>query len=124
MAADVPFSAIDHVQLAMPGGEEERARQFYVDVLGLIESSKPKELAERGGVWFRSGEVAIHLGVDPNFRPSTKAHPAFRCANYGVLLEQLAHHGVTIIRDQNPFEGKEHCYISDTFGNRIELLSE
>ena len=27
--------SIDHVQLAMPPGEEDRARAFYVDVLGM-----------------------------------------------------------------------------------------
>ena len=45
---------IEHVQLAMPPGEEDRARAFYVEVLGLTEIPKPPDLAVRGGCWFVS----------------------------------------------------------------------
>ena len=117
-------SRIDHVQLAMPAGGEDRARAFYVDALGLDEIAKPPELAKRGGAWFRSGDVCVHLGVDSDFKPAKKAHPAFRCANYVGLLERLRKHGVEIIPDENLFEGKRHCYVSDSFGNRIELIAD
>ena len=70
---DVWFSAIDHVQLAMPAGGEETARRFFVDVLCMIELPKPPELARRGGCWFESGSVQIHLGVEGDFRPAKKA---------------------------------------------------
>src|SRR5215510_12702350 len=66
----------DHVQLAMPAGKESAARAFYSDVLGLVEESKPANLAPRGGVWFRGGALRLHLGIDPNFRAAGKAHPA------------------------------------------------
>jgi hypothetical protein len=65
----VPFTAIDHVQLAMPPDGEEAARHFYRDLLGMAEIPKPPELAKRGGCWFESGEVQIHLGVEKDFRP-------------------------------------------------------
>jgi len=64
-----PFAAIDHVQLAMPAGEEAAARKFYSDLLGMEEIPKPLELAKRGGCWFESGSVQIHLGVEDAFRP-------------------------------------------------------
>jgi catechol 2,3-dioxygenase-like lactoylglutathione lyase family enzyme len=118
-----PFSRIDHIQLAMPPGEEDRARTFYVGVLGLEEIPKPPELAARGGAWFRSGSVFLHLGVDPDFHPAKKAHPAFRCADYDALLARLREHAVDLVPDDRPFDGKPHCYISDPFGNRIELIA-
>ena len=68
--------ALDHVQLAMPAGHEARARAFYQGILGLGEQPKPPVLAARGGCWFSNGEVALHLGVDGDFRPARKAHPA------------------------------------------------
>jgi catechol 2,3-dioxygenase-like lactoylglutathione lyase family enzyme len=117
-----PFSRIDHIQLAMPAGSEATARAFYTGVLGLEELPKPPELAGRGGAWFRSGTVTLHLGVDPNFRPATKAHPAFRCAQFAALVERLREHDVEIVADATAFEGSEHCYIADPFGNRIELI--
>ncbi|MEJ7722438.1 MAG: GntR family transcriptional regulator [Ilumatobacteraceae bacterium] len=67
---------VDHVQLAMPVGGEADARRFYTDVLGLAEVPKPAALAARGGCWFESGEVRVHLGVEDDFHPARKAHPA------------------------------------------------
>jgi catechol 2,3-dioxygenase-like lactoylglutathione lyase family enzyme len=93
-----PFTAIDHVQLAMPPGQEQEqaARSFYAGVLGMREIPKPTELAARGGCWFESGSVQIHLGVDKNFRPAKKAHPALRCANYDALLSMLRASGIAV----------------------------
>jgi hypothetical protein len=72
---DAFFTAIDHIQLAMPVGGEETARRFYVDVLGMTELAKPPELAKRGGCWFLSGTVQVHLGVENDFRPAKKLTP-------------------------------------------------
>ncbi|HEV8331742.1 MAG TPA: hypothetical protein VGQ22_10020 [Steroidobacteraceae bacterium] len=46
------ITGIDHVQLAMPAGQEEIAREFYARTLGIPEVPKPPELAKRGGAWF------------------------------------------------------------------------
>lgn len=116
-----PFTAIDHVQLAMPKGEEEAARRFYRDVLGMKELAKPTELAKRGGCWFESGGVQIHLGVEQDFRPAKKAHPALRCADYAPLTAKLRAAGVEVIPD-DAIPGTVRCYIHDVFGNRIELI--
>jgi catechol 2,3-dioxygenase-like lactoylglutathione lyase family enzyme len=114
----------DHVQLAMPARAESAARRFYVDILGLEEIPKPTELARRGGAWFRSGSVLVHLGVDAEFHPAIKAHPAFRCADYAGLVERLRAFGVEIVPDEGLIEGKGHCYVSDPFGNRLELIAD
>ena len=68
------LQAIDHVQAAMPAGEEERARGFYRDLLGLPEQPNPPELAKRGGCWFESPRVKVHCGVEDPFAPAKKAH--------------------------------------------------
>jgi catechol 2,3-dioxygenase-like lactoylglutathione lyase family enzyme len=67
---------IDHVQLAMPSGREAEARAFYEGVLGIPEVSKPPNLAKRGGCWFVRDALKVHLGVENDFRPARKAHPA------------------------------------------------
>src|SRR5579862_5779760 len=69
MATNCPFTVIDHVQLAMPAGAENAARAFYGTLLGMGELEKPQELASRGGCWFESGTVQLHLGVEADFRP-------------------------------------------------------
>lgn len=118
-----PFSAIDHVQLAMPSGGEERARAFYATLLGMREVAKPPGLATRGGCWFECGPVQIHLGVEAEFRPARKAHPALRCFDYGALVARLRAAGVAVTHDAN-IPGVERCHIADPFGNRIELIGE
>jgi len=90
------FTAIDHVQLAMPPGEEEKARAFYGGLLGMKELAKPTELAKRGGCWFESGDAQIHLGVENDFRAAKKAHPALRCRNYAALVQRLRDSGVAV----------------------------
>src|SRR5262249_48190226 len=76
--AGLELTTIDHVQLAIPPGSEDDCRRFYVNVLGLAEKPKPPVLAARGGLWLMAGAVEIHLGVERDFRPAKKAHPAFR----------------------------------------------
>lgn len=113
--------ALDHVQLAMPTGGEDKARAFYRDVLGLAEVSKPTNLARRGGVWFTAGSLKLHLGVEADFRPARKAHPALLVANLRALLETCARAGYPPIEDE-PLEGYSRAYLTDPFGNRIEVL--
>jgi catechol 2,3-dioxygenase-like lactoylglutathione lyase family enzyme len=117
-----PFRAIDHVQLAMPAGEEERARAFYGEVLGMVEVTKPSALRDRGGAWFRSGSVQLHLGVEAAFVPARKAHPALRCTDYDELLKRLQRVGCAVTAAGTLEDGAPHAYVDDPFGNRLELI--
>src|SRR5262245_26006970 len=113
--------AIDHVQLAMPPGEEERARNFYEGILGIEEKPKPEHLAKRGGLWFEDGSVKIHLGVEPEFRPARKAHPALLVAGLNEIIDRCQKAGIAVISDE-PLAGYNRIYVHDPFGNRIELM--
>ena len=115
--------AIDHVQLAMPAGEEEKARAFYNKVLEIEEMPKPPHLAKRGGVWFEQGNLKIHLGVDKNFRSAKKAHPALLVEGLDELAEKCRNAGYEVIADE-PLEDYKRVYVSDPFGNRIELMEK
>jgi catechol 2,3-dioxygenase-like lactoylglutathione lyase family enzyme len=112
---------LDHVQLAMPEGQEDLARRFYVGLLGLTEVEKPAHLAARGGAWFESAGVRIHLGVDPDFRPARKAHPGLLVTNLQGLAESLRGSGHAVAHGE-PLEGYSHVYVDDPFGNRLELM--
>jgi catechol 2,3-dioxygenase-like lactoylglutathione lyase family enzyme len=117
----VTVAAIDHVQLAMPAGGEPEARDFYGVLLGLPEQPKPAHLAKRGGCWFESEAVKIHLGVDTDFRPARKAHPALLVSDLVTLVRRLRTAGVEIVDDE-PLDGYDRVYAYDPFGNRLELL--
>jgi catechol 2,3-dioxygenase-like lactoylglutathione lyase family enzyme len=112
---------IDHVQLAMPPGGEDRARAFYADLLGLQEVPKPAPLAGRGGCWFEAREVRVHLGVEDPFTAARKAHPAFEVDDLAALLERLDAAGVSISPAET-LDSIARAHVDDPFGNRIELL--
>jgi catechol 2,3-dioxygenase-like lactoylglutathione lyase family enzyme len=112
---------IDHVQLAMPPGREEEARAFYERLLGLPEVPKPAEKAKRGGCWFERGAVKVHLGVEQDFRPARKAHPALRVADLDGLVRRLADAGHPC-RDGDTLNEGRSVYVDVPFGNRIELI--
>ena len=113
--------ALDHVQLAMPRGGEERAREFYGSILGLPEVPKPAALAARGGCWFSNGSVQLHLGVEEEFRAAKKAHPALVVEGLDEIVDRCAHAGLETKPDA-PFDGRRRVHVFDPFGNRIELL--
>jgi catechol 2,3-dioxygenase-like lactoylglutathione lyase family enzyme len=106
----------------MPAGEEERARAFYADVFGMTELAKPEALRARGGVWFASGNVQVHLGVDAQFVPARKAHPALRCRDLATLRRRLTSAGHAVTEGGTFEDGAVHAYVDDPFGNRIELI--
>lgn len=112
---------LDHVQLAMPRGGEDQARAFYGEVLGLAERAKPAALAARGGCWFETDAVKIHLGVEQDFRPSAKAHPGLLVGGLDELLGRCRQKG---FRASEPelIEASRRAFVHDPFGNRIELI--
>jgi catechol 2,3-dioxygenase-like lactoylglutathione lyase family enzyme len=114
---------IDHVQVAGPPGCEAAARAFYGRLLGLRELPKPPELAARGGVWFALGRQQLHVGVEDDFRPARKAHPAFTCADPDALAATLEASGAPVSWD-GAIPGVRRFYTADPFGNRLEIVGE
>lgn len=102
----------------MPPGEEATARSFYGAVLGLTETPKPALLAARGGCWFEHGDVRLHLGVEADFVPARKAHPALRLRGLRGFVESRG----LDVRWDDLIEGTVRCHLDDPFGNRIELI--
>lgn len=113
---------LDHVQLAMPAGAEAEAVGFYVGILGFVEVPKPEPLASRGGAWFTAGSAVLHLGVEAEFRPARKAHPALVVDGLDALADQLVAAGHDV-RWDDELPGVRRFHTDDVFGNRLELVS-
>jgi catechol 2,3-dioxygenase-like lactoylglutathione lyase family enzyme len=119
----MPIIALDHVQVAAPNTPEaeEQARGFYGDLLGLTEIEKPDILKKNGGVWFSLGAGQLHVGIEAQFAPARKAHPAFLVSDLAALRAQLEAVGVPTSKAE-PVPGVSRFYVNDPFGNRIELM--
>lgn len=115
------ISALHHVQLAMPVGREAEAEDFYEKILELRRVAKPAHLEARGGCWFEVGDVRLHLGVESEFRPAKKAHPALIVDDLEALKAVFENAGIEVTVDQ-PLPGFDRFYVSDPFGNRLEFL--
>lgn len=98
----------------MPPGREAEARAFYEGVLQIPEVAKPPHLAKRGGCWFERGALKIHLGVEQDFRPAKKAHPAFIVDNLTGLSDRLVAAGHPV-RSEEPLEGYTRVYVDGPF---------
>ena len=114
---------IGHVQLAMPEEGEDEARRFFGRLLGMEEVPKPSALAARGGCWFRADDCEVHLGVDPDFRPQRKAHPAFVVPDLRALAARLEQAGLAVEWDDR-IPGVDRFYVHDPFGNRLEFQQD
>ena len=116
----------------MPRGQEDEARRFYGEALGLEEVTKPPSLIGRGGSWFRAFDdgvvvAEIHLGVDEPFVPANKAHPGLVCASLDELeatAARVARGGYELSwAERDSFEGYIRFHARDGFGNRIEVMA-
>jgi catechol 2,3-dioxygenase-like lactoylglutathione lyase family enzyme len=112
---------IDHVQVAGPPGCEPAARTFYGEILGLREVQKPPALADRGGVWFALGTQELHVGVEQDFRPAHRAHPALTSTRIDELAGRLATAGARVDWNDD-IGGVRRFYTADPFGNRLEIV--
>jgi catechol 2,3-dioxygenase-like lactoylglutathione lyase family enzyme len=112
---------LHHVQLAIPHGGEDACRGFWHGVLGMAELEKPPTLAARGGCWFRSATVEVHLGVEDPFVPARKAHPGLLVDGLPALARRLEAAGHPVTWDDD-FPGHDRFYSADPFGNRLEFL--
>ena len=115
------IARIDHIQIAAPEGCESAARDFYGSLLGMKEIEKPPVLRARGGCWFECGSQQLHIGVELNFQPARKAHPAFSVFKLDDLRKSLEEHGVPVIDDGN-LPDMRRFYAQDPWGNRLEFL--
>ncbi len=117
----MPILSLDHVQVAIPVGGETRAREFYAGILGFTEIAKPTSMADRNSIWFAAGAVNLHLGVEPEFHPAKRAHPAFVVADLDDILAACERAGLSTKPDVS-FNGFRRAHVLDPFGNRLELM--
>ncbi len=117
----MPVLGLDHVQVAIPVGGEAPAREFYSSILGFTEIEKPAAMAGRKSIWFIAGPVNLHLGIEPDFHPAKRAHPAFVVDTLDEIVAACERNGFSTKPDTS-FNGFSRVHVFDPFGNRLELM--
>ncbi|OEH94127.1 VOC family protein [Bacillus solimangrovi] len=119
----ITFKRIDHVQLCIPLGKEEEARNFYCGILGMKEIEKPDSLKSNGGFWLEAGDIQLHIGTESINENKGKRHPAFEVQDIAAARKHLETAKVKI-NEEKIIPGIQRFSFYDPFGNRIELLEK
>lgn len=117
----MPILSLDHVQIAIPAGGEARARDFYYGILGFTEIEKPAAMAGPNSIWFIAGPVNLHLGIEPDFVPAKRAHPALVVDSLDEIVAACERADL-VTRPDISFNGFRRVHVFDPFGNRLELM--
>jgi len=126
---------LDHGALVV--ADEQRAREFYVDGLGLTEVSRPANF-DFPGLWVAVGDQQIHIigeaevgrasGVHTGWRGDELArgyasHLALEVDDFEGYLAGLRERGVELVggpRDRG--DGVQQAYVADPDGHVIEIM--
>jgi predicted enzyme related to lactoylglutathione lyase len=79
-------------------------------------------LRARGGCWFQEGTAEVHVGVERDFQPAKKAHPALAVDDPDALAEKLEKLGYPVTWDNETIPGRRRFHTADGHGNRIEIV--
>ncbi|MBB5354793.1 catechol 2,3-dioxygenase-like lactoylglutathione lyase family enzyme [Anoxybacillus mongoliensis] len=120
---NIVVKRLDHVQICIPIGAEDEARAFYTGVLGFTEIEKPEPLKASGGLWYKVGDIGLHIGVENREGYRSKSHPAFEVENIEAVRRYLEEKGV-MTKDEKAILGVDRFSFLDPFHNRIEFLEK
>ncbi len=113
-------TGLDHIQLGIPVGGEERARGFYVGVLGFEEKVRPAPVSA-DGLWLESGTLRLRLTAMRDFHPADSSHPSLRVAGLREVTRLCREAGYRVVPDEAS-HSVLRAWVFDPFGNRIELV--
>ena len=102
----------------------EQYESYFVGwgTLSLINAGLAEPLRHRGGVFYRGGNVEIHLSLEdePN-NETSRRHLCFEVEDLGTAEAALREAGVEIIPDRQPIAEWVRFYVRDPGGNRVEF---
>ncbi len=115
---------LHHAAITVPKDGEQVAREFYCNVLGLVETKKPESLQGRGGFWLQLDGCQIHISIEDGVeRLKTKAHVALEVSDIEDIKQRIIGYGLKP-EDGTPIPGYDRFEFRDPFGNRMECIAK
>ena len=112
---------MNHAQVNVSRSDLPRAREFYLNFLGLKEVSRPP-VFKSDGFWTNAGTFELHIGVEEGHdRKTTRAHMAYEVSDITHWREKVTKAGYKIT-EQPKIPNHERFHFRDPFGNNIELI--
>jgi catechol-2,3-dioxygenase len=119
-------SGFSHYNLRAPRAMLEQLRDFYCEVVGLVQGPRPE--FRTPGFWlYAGGEPVLHLSetAPGESRPagvvSTFDHAAFRCSGRAEFERNLARRGIEYRTDRPRSINLVQLFLHDPAGNGVEL---
>lgn len=123
----IVIGGLSHVALCI--SSVETSRPFYEDVLGLKPLPRPDLPME--GLWYRAGDVQVHLMVPPDAQELPKREPlreilvaghvSFEVNNVNRSVRKLRESGMSVAVGDY---GIDQAFVLDPSGNLIELIAQ
>jgi catechol-2,3-dioxygenase len=116
----IKFNRLNHIQICIPHGQENKAREFYCDLLSLEEIDKPELLKANGGFWLKVADIHIHIGTE-DMVSASKRHLGFEVDDLHAVKSYLKNSAIRVL-DQQKVNDFERFSFYDYWDNRIELM--
>ncbi len=122
----MPVNTLDHFNLRAPRPMLVQLRDFYRDVVGLVDGERPP--FNYYGFWLYAGDRAVlHLTADEDAFAGDQAprstfdHIAFACSGHADTERRLRELGIDFRHSVVPATGRAQIFLHDPAGNGIEL---
>lgn len=111
---------LDHI--AITTADLDSCRAFWETVFEAQLIDRPDRGVSSEGLWYRIGDLELHLMVRQKPRQKTDQHFALVVADVEEIADRARRMGRQVeTRDNLPgFSGR--CYLYDPDGNRVEIL--
>ncbi len=115
----IRHTAIDHCSVLIT--DLKKAREFYRDIMGLQEITKPKTF-DFVALWFDLGEgQTLHLLQKAQPDTRSPRHFALKVSDARLAREHFRTHNIEI-QETGPIPHCDRFFVHDPDGNRIELI--
>lgn len=116
------ISGFHHIQIKIPNGKGEVARDFYCKLLGLTEIETPDNQKSLHGFWVRIGDLKLQIQVISDMaETTTNSRLAFYVTNLRDWRGRLGKEGI-MFEELTLIPGRDYIRFRDPFGNWIEFL--
>ncbi len=118
------IEGLNHFNLRAPQPLLGLIRDFYVEVVGLVEGDRP-DFGVPGHWLYAGGHAVVHLleseSSDATTATGVLDHIAFTCNDLGAVEQRLETAGVDYQKREFPHFGLSQLFLNDPSGLGVEL---